>query len=365
MKSPRLQILIYLLTGLLFTACVEPLSFEVNTDSEFVLVNGVISNSPDERTIQVFRGKGIDKKEFVPINVRGNIYRDGQLWDQLAVQGTGVLYVPFNLKLEENHTYEIEITTPENEVFRSKPQTVQAKVQMDSLSFEVERRFSGTNFSGLPQSDWFVDIFSHISLPNNDKINYYRWQVDGTFSFIEIEQTGNPQDIISTCYISHYVSENPTSVLSSEGLATGPIKRLVNSRIIDESFLFRHILNVYLHAIDRETFEYYDRAIRLTSGSGSLYDEVPAPLQGNVIKTEGAPETVLGYIDFSLADTLRIDLSKGVLEVPIANVCETIRPCPTRAQPGGTPLPPLPCKCWDCNLIFPNSSLFPPFFWDE
>lgn len=356
----------YLVVAVFLTACVDPLEFSQVSEDEFVLINGVISNSPGERTITVSRGLGIDSKEFTPIDVRGNIYRDGQLWDQLAVQGIGELYVPFNLKLEEGRSYEIEIMTPDNEVFRSNPKTIQPRAFMDSLSFETERRFSGVNFSGLPKTDMFVDIFAHVNLPAGDENEYYRWQVDGTFSFIEVARTGNPNDPIETCYISHFISENPSSVLSSEGLAAGDARHLVNSRVADQSFLFRHIINVYLHSTDRESYEYYERAIRLSSGSGSLYDEVPSPLKGNVIKTEGNPETVLGYIDFSLADTMRISLAKGKLGVSISNVCESLTPCRARpAIPGGGNVDPIYCICWDCNLALPNATLIPPFFWDE
>lgn len=365
MKSSLANIIVFLLSGLLFSACVEPLDFSQTSEDQFVLINGVISNSPGERSIRVSRGLGIDSKEFVPINVRGSIYRDGQLWDQLAVQDVGELYVPFNLKLEEGRSYEIEITTPENEVFRSTPQTVLPKAEISSLSFETERRFSGTNFSGLPQSDIFVDIFSHIQLPSSDQNTYYRWQVDGTFSFVEVARTGNPNDPIQTCYVSHTVSENSTTVLSSEGLAAGEVRKLVNTRVADQSFLFKHVINVYLHSINSESYEYYERAIRLTNGAGSLYDEIPAPLKGNVRKTEGTPETVLGYIDFSLADTMRISLAKGDLGVSISNVCESNTPCPVRPNVPGGNVDPVYCKCWDCNLALPNASLFPPFFWDE
>lgn len=355
-----------LLTGMLFTACVDPIEFTQDLNSEYVLINGVISNSPGERTIKVSRGLGIDTREFIPLNVRGNIYRDGQLWDQLAVQGIGELYVPFTLKLEEGRSYEIEIITSDNEIYRSKPQIVQPKGEIKSLSFQTERRFSGTNFSGLPKSDIFVDLFSHIDLPGPEETRYYRWQVDGTFSFIEVARQGFGSDPIQTCYVSHFVEENPTTVLSSEGLSSGEVRHLVNTRIADGSFLFKHVLNVYLHTVDRETFEYYDRAIRLATGAGNLYDEIPAPLQGNVNKTTGDSETVLGYIDFSLSDTMRISLAKGELGVSISNVCETLTPCPVRPTPPGGGLPdPLYCKCWDCNLALPNSSLIPPFFWDE
>lgn len=365
MTSLRLHILNFFLMGLCLSACVEPLEFEVDSDVEYVLIDGVISNSPDERTISVSRGAGFDQREFKPVNARGNIYRDGQLWDILAVQGVGQLYVPFTLKLEEGRSYEIEITTSDGDVFRSQPQIVQPILRMDSLSFGVERRLAGTTFSGLPRFEQFVDVFAHVRTPGPSEERYYRWQVDGTFSFVESSQPQNPNNLPSTCYLSHYVSENPTTVLSSDGLAEGDVKKLVNSRVADESFLFRHVINVYMHAIDKSTFDYYDRAIRLTQSAGTLFDEVPAPVQGNVKKTEGEPEIVLGQIDFSLVDTMRISLSKGILKVPISNICETPTPCPTRPPAPGGVIDPIYCKCWDCDLALPNASLFPPFFWDE
>lgn len=343
----------------------EPLEFDIDIEEDFVLIGGVVSNSPDERTITISRGRGIDTREFEPINARGKIYRDGQFWDQLAVQGVGRLYVPFTLKLEVGRSYEIEITTPENEVFRSRPQIVQAPLKMDSLSFGLDRRVTGTNFSGLPRYERFVDIYAHIDLAGSAERRYYRWQVDGAFSFVEASQPANPNNVPSICYLRHFVDENPSTVLSSEGLAAGEQRKLVSSRVIDESFLFRHIINVYMHSLDQESFDYYDRAIRLTQSTGTIYDEVPAPLSGNVIKTEGKAETVLGHIDFSLVDTMRISLDKGKLGVPINNVCATPTPCPQRPPLPGGVIEPIFCKCYDCDLALPNASLFPPFYWDE
>ena len=135
MKLLRLFILNFLFTGMFLTACVDPIEFTQESNKEYVLINGVVSNSPNERTIKVSRGLGKNSREFIPLNLRGNIYRDGQLWDQLAVQGIGELYVPFTLKLEEGRSYEIEIITQENDIYRSKPQIIQPKREIKSLSF--------------------------------------------------------------------------------------------------------------------------------------------------------------------------------------------------------------------------------------
>lgn len=350
--------------------CVSPLDFPIDESVRYVVLSGVISNSPAQRDFELYLGGGLED-ERTPVEASGRMMRDGEFWGELIQVEPGRFMMPPQLQLEAGRSYHAEFETADGDVFRSVPTEIPARVKTDSLSADWSTQVVGTNSFGGPKRGPVVDVYAHITLPGEEKEEYYRWEVDEAWAFreapkpVELLEPGEP-DRLQVCYLRRETSENASTLLSSEDLGAVPVRVKVASQPVDEDFAEKHYFNVYLHSITEDAFRYYENIERLEALQGNLYDEIPAGVRGNVYNAADTGELVLGYVDISLADTIRLPVSAVSLGIPINPPCYPAN--------GGSPCfspPPRPndtttyyCRCWDCDKIYGFSTLIRPDYWD-
>lgn len=345
------KVIYFLLILFISTSCLTEIDFDTSAETSIV-VSGVITNSWDERAIFVSRSKGIET-EVEKLNATGAIYKDGEYAEDLFLVRPGELFVPVWFEVEEGATYHIEIMTEDEQVYRSIPQMVQPRLQTDSLSFELNRRETGLNSQGIPISQWYVDVLAHINIPPGSSPRYYKWHIDEVWSV---------ESQFATCYVYREEVENPIAVVTSKDLGAGLAPIRILSVELDDGFFYKHYFNAYLHSIDETSYDFYNKVRRLTANTGGLYDELPAPVKGNIFLHEGTPETVLGNVEFSLSDTLRLAVDRREISVQLFNRCETAMPCPPPPPPGD---PDPPCICESCLPFFGVGSLGKPLYWED
>lgn len=347
-----------LLLTILFS-CTELLENPLDVKPQLV-INGQFNNSLGQRQLSVLLVDKLDGKG-TKIVATGSIYKDGQLSVDLVQNIDGDLELPPSYTIEAGAEYFVEVITPENKVYRSFPQVVQPKFETDTVSFLVEEDIESSGFFGVAVNRSTIEFFAHVDLPEPEQEKrYYRWVVDEAWNFIE----SNKDD---TCYLSNTIFDNPASVVTnaSSFLQSGEARVSVLKRKLDKSFAYTHFVNIYLHSLDARTFEFYEKAERLTSGTGTIYDEVPGPFRGNISNTDDPEEVVLGWVEFFLSDTLRYKLQRDFIDNLVPTQCDDIPgggPCPPQIPPPGGGLPP-PCQCNACWAVLGNDALNPPDYW--
>lgn len=339
MRFNKLYIILFLILG----SCVTEFDFEAQPHT-FTIVSGVITNSLGERTIKVTRTTGLDSV-VLPVECTGAVYKNGAYEAELVPLKPGELVMPLSVGIEEGATYHIEITTPDK-VYKSKPMLVSERWKTDSLSYILEERLDGFSSLGAPLKSWYVDVFAHFKLPDpGSKVRYYKWQVDEAWSIVSAA---------NICYLSKSITENPVTIVPSYELQHGNTAVHIATAILDKSFLGKHYFNAYLHAIDKESFDFYEKAQTLINNDGKLFDEIPAPIEGNIYVDQGTHETVLGWVEFSLVDTLRLPITRSEISLRIFNQCDSPFPC---AATG-------PCECTNCAAVHGFATLNKPFYWE-
>ena len=343
---------LFAITILGFTAaCISPLDVDFGS-KEFFVISGVVSNSPKERIITV----STHDENFIfgrPHASTGAIYKDGNHEaDLLPGSNAGELHVPLTLEIEEGAAYFIEVKTASGLVIRSAPVVVQARLQTIDLTFEVVQRAAQYNEFGVPDIGNYLRVFATVST-NSNQSAYYKWQVDEAWSHTENPPLGR------TCYVTNTVADNPITVFDSDGLSSAESKILILDRLIDESFLEIHYINAYAHSISKQAALYYQNALRLSNIQGTLYDEIPAPLEGNLSVVSGGESELYGFVDFSLADTLRLRLDQSDIKLLLNDRCDAVPAC----KPGSPFGPPPPCRCRDCAQVFGQNTLIKPEYW--
>ena len=358
------QLYLIIFSLILAVGCVSEIDFLDENDS-FISISGVITNEYESNIISITRVNGYNG-EIEPLRAKGAYYIDGELAGQLPQFTPGELVFPIDFRIQEGETYFIEITVLDNnKVYRSLPQFMSPKLTMDSVSFEVEKRFEGTSSTGTLKNANFADFYCHISVLPDHRENpkFYRWQVDEIWEFREVAKETDPFDIMKVCYPRTQVTEYPSVILSTETLQEGPAKVRLNTREIGESFLVKHFFNAYLHTIDKTLFEFYQKAEQLNQNTGRLYDVTPAAIDGNLYNVDDEGERVLGVIEFAQVDTMRIGIYGFETKISITNFCEADDPCRENRFLGG--FTPPPCKCFDCDSVYGAQTLIRPDFWDE
>ena len=378
------------LTGLFFLclslctlfACVTEIDFGAETSGQLI-ISGVISASKGERTISVLETNGIE--EPLPVEASGTLFKDGNPDQVLESIEKGKLVLPLAYKLESGPEYYLEIKVGST-TYRSIPQKIFPRKHSLPLSYERTREIEGESIDGVPIYVNLVEIFANLEIDNQEKQEeFYRWQIQNQWlvrevprpivdTFIRVDSsrdwvTGEwiydtmkhwIPDTVKDCFPSTSVNDYPSVLLRTGSLGNGPAQIKMTSHIIDETFIFKHYFSVYLHRINEQNFEFYQKSERLIGNQGSLYDEIPALVRGNIFNPADSNEVVLGNVEFSFADTVRIGITKDDLGILIADPCR-----PLSGDNICFKFPEdVPCKCWDCDLVFGLETDEKPDYWE-
>ncbi|MEM6631359.1 MAG: DUF4249 family protein [Bacteroidota bacterium] len=332
-----------------FWGCITEIDFDLQGESRIV-IDGVISNSPGERFIRIRRTSGFDSL-YSPVQATGRILRNGDVWQELFSPAAGTLALRSDALIQAGNTYQLEVETEEGNSYRSEAQMVQPPFRVDSLSFdivpaELRDNNGNTRFSRL------VRFFAHLDIPIEGRSElYFKWQFNNIYAF----QDRRP----ITCYLQDPLTRFPATLIRGRDLQPGNVRVFLASTELNRNFLIRYNVNTELHMVDLATFNFYENATRLVSNQGTLFDELPGLLEGNVKQVgEDEESIVLGFVEFSLADTARLPINRSDFTFQLQDNCETAT-CPPAAPDGS----PSPCACADCGDFFGRETEIPPSYW--
>jgi len=368
------------------TACVEPLEADLSGEN-LPLINAVLTNSPGQRSIRISQTDGLSLIP-IPMEANGTVFKDGVAVAELVYLERGLLKLPDEFVIEAGHAYHLELQTADGKNYHSVPQQVfpLPASPVQTLSWERNVILDEEVETSLPIN--VVDVFASVDISPEEN-RYYRWEVAETWEHKEepkpevdtmvvidsSREIGFPgwiydtmiiieEDPILTCYPSRETFEFPSVVLRTDALQEGQARIKVHQTEIGQSFLFRHYFRVYLHRITLEAYDYYNKSRRLVDITGELYDEVPAAVNGNLLNPEDSSARVLGFVEFSLADTVRMSLTADDVGITLQDDCRPLsgdNVCITET----TNPPPPPCKCWDCDSVYGLNTVFKPSWWIE
>ena len=348
-RSP-LSLLLLLL--LLLPACI--IDFDVDLqdsqeESEFLVIDGLLSNSMKERMIRISYQDG--RGAITYPQVSGQIYQEEEFWSDLEIADFG-LSVPADLFFMEGSSYHIEILVEDSLRYASRPQLIRPPLHTDSMSFQLDRRIGGVNIQGVPKEELFIDIYAHVNMADvSEQQEYYYWNADEAWSFTEIAEPNNPNDTINVCYPALPISVHPTTLLSNNQVTAGHASMRIATRPVDETFREQHYFNAYLRSLDATTFLYFQEANRIIEGTGGVFEQIPGTLLGNVYNPDDPSERVFGHVAFALIDTLHFPIFRTDLSVSIHDPCNAEN------------VETNPRKCFDCKVAFGSLSLVKPPYW--
>lgn len=339
-------------TYMLHVGCIDLLNTPVVKKGKIV-INGQFNNSPGLRQLSVLLIEDAKGQGTVQ-SARGTLYKNGQVSTTFLSDTANKLVLPPDYRIEAGEEYFVEISVPDGRTFRSEAQKVEPLSKTDSISFTILEENPDEVDPTLPITLQGIEFFAHLEVPElSEGEKYYRWVVDESHSFVESNKT-------DTCYIQESIYTNPYALFSNTlpDTETGKVRVPIMKQALDKSFRYQHYINAYLHTLDAKSFEYYQKVQRVIGSSGTIYDEVPGPIEGNLYNVDNPEETVSGWVEFFLADTIRLRLQREQINTNIRRQCDDI--------PGGGPCPPfpeVPCQCLECEEVLGFETLIPPYYW--
>lgn len=298
----------YLCLLLILFGCIDEINFNTaNSSPTFLTVDGLLSTS-GRQVLRLFRINSLKIGDAVPVNTASVSVLDenGLRFDYQLVED-GIYELPEGVFTSQpGKGYHLEIIL-ENKVYHSSAQIMPKLAPADSIyqKFEIEVIDTG---NGVFTEEKVINIYLDTSIPQDG--NYYlRWTVNELYSFSEIPCGLDPT---FTCYIRKRQNTNPQLIqlASNEGnnlqrideLKVATKRNLISA---NGEFRERHYFSAYQYSTTREAYEYWQQVEKVTAQVGSIFDEPPASIKGNIFNIDDEEEVVLGYFEVAAIDTVR------------------------------------------------------------
>lgn len=276
----------------------------------------------------------------------------------LQFEGIYRLVIPENgggISIEEGRSYQLQVNTVEGKTYTSTFETLQPVPKASGLSYELETRES-INENGSIVDQTFIRFFidTPLTTDNSDRKAVLKWDITGTYRFVESLDEGQNIPSQKSCYVSEVLQrERPVVFNGNES----PRPVLEKQFIIEEELNFRFVSGYYLtvrqQSISDEAFEYWESIRKVVDISGNFFEAPPGKIQSNFSNTADSEEDVFGYFSAIQEDTIR-------LHVSLRDIDQVILPiCPGSVAAGQEPPRFI---CFECLLI-PNSSSQKPDYW--
>lgn len=310
-------------------SCREPYTTpEIKTNNHYLVVSGFL-NAGDTTYIILSRTRGLnDSTPNMPENsAQVSVIGSSGDISFLTDMGAGV-YQSNNLDLNGAETYQLQILTSDGNKYLSDTVSLLQTPPIDSVSWKQDSTGASNKLG--------VNIYVATHDPSNP-IGYYRWEYEETWkyraqyeSYLEfvsgsLSARGMDQEVFFCWHDQRSTSlvVGTTAQLSQNLIYEQPVNFIPQG---SQKLGIKYSILVKQYSISKEAFEYWRNLQQTTELTGSIFDPLPAQINGNIRNMANASEPVLGFISASSAQEKRIFISNN--EVPrwgyVIKGCEEI-----------------------------------------
>ncbi len=340
--------------------CVDSIELQfANTDRQIV-INGRITDLPGPYTVTITESGSfeVDVQEEKPISGAEVLVWSGQGQTYFFAEEAPGIYRSDSTRLlgRVGENYTLVATLPDGRSYRSTSEKMMPVFPILDVGYNFyEQTFLNETENISVQK--MIDVLVTTRVASTPENAFVGWQVKGEFEFREIEAltdifafTGVGPEMF-TCYIDDDIRlgdiriHDGTSSLGSL-LKNVPVKTIE----VDWKFAFTYCAHITQYSLTENAYHYWSAVSELLDRGGTLLDNRPGQLQGNLSNENNANERVSGYFYVTAMRQTR-------LFVPRDSVG---RPVPSCLLPD--PEFEIPCK--ECVEI-ENSTRKRPDYWPQ
>jgi hypothetical protein len=335
---------IYILFFLLLISCIDPYRLDIPQGERLLTVDGYITTDLGPHVIRLTRTDtygSVFEGLIRPVSQATVAIRDsdGKVVFLEEQEERGVYWTPADFRAEVGKSYSLQIDV-QGQSYVSLPEKVNSVPQIDSLSYRSVE--VATDSRVLSRSG--VQVFAHFKDPG-DQQNLYYWRTSpGVFALVANPELHtlppdhptnprgpDPKECCAICYMIDVPKAQKFALASDEDF-NGLANRLPVSFIEDDGLRFKQTYRAEIQQMNISPGAH--RFLRLIeqqlSITGSVFDQPPANIRGNIINLNNPDEIILGYFIAAgvSTKTIYIDRDKlDFLQTPkiIANDCRTVR----------------------------------------
>jgi hypothetical protein len=304
---------------IVINSCISKFIPEVSADQELIVVEGIITDQPGQKTIKISTSTPLGERS-IPKPLTGcnvTLSDDSGNYILLSEISDGIYATPYEFLGVIGRSYTLHIKTNSNhhnKTYESTPVPMKPVPPIDSLYYEkvVLSRAS----DGVPSAEG-CQIYVNTHDPSNN-CRYYRWEYDETWEFELPYYVQNRK-----CWVSN--NSPQINIKTSSSLSEDRVDRMPLNFITNESdrLNMKYSILVNQYSLTEQEYSYWDKLKNMVEQVGSLYDIIPNSIPGNIRCIENPGENVLGYFSVSAVKSKRIfidDRFRGM--VNLYTLCE-------------------------------------------
>ncbi|WP_291784655.1 DUF4249 domain-containing protein [Cecembia sp.] len=346
--------LFYILFLLPFS-CIDPYNLALEEGEQLLTVEGFINTMPGPHAIRLTRTDtygSVFEGLIRPIRQAQVNVRDSEgLVTFLEEVEPGVYHTPVGFQAQIGLSYTLQIQLLNGRLYSSFPEKVNPVAPIDSVSI---RSVSVATDNRL-QDRVGVQLLAHFKDPG-DQNNFYYWRTTpGTYVVVANPELftnppnhptnprgPNPKDCCDICYLTENNRIQNFAIASDEDF-NGLDTRQTITFIEDNGSRFKRTYRteVLQMGITQNAHRFLRLVDQQLSITGSVFDQPPANIRGNMISLDDPDELVLGYF-------IAADVKSQVVYIDNQDL-EFLATPRIIAD--------------DCRTV-PNATLNPPSFWN-
>lgn len=209
-----------------------------------------------------------------------------------------------------NRSYSLSITLADGKRYASFPEKivpVAQNMKIDSVGV--------SDFNSIPLLPDLHGAEVKIDLDGSgDHENYYRWLWRG---YVPRKTTGIPCSPFSPSlchqYCYQYYEDHSLNFFSDYNIGGN---RIMNYSLLRSPYYTtgRHFIEIRQLSLTKKAYQFWQLYTEQTARTGSIFDPLPSPLQGNIYNIDDSSDLVLGF--FEVSD---VYLKKIILKPTIYN----------------------------------------------
>jgi hypothetical protein len=297
----KLFYLLCVVSAIFFNGCVDPIDFE--TDGRIqqfpLIISGRITNGHGPYEISIHR---FSYRNPIPIlNAEVKLLSSEGLEEEFIGQGEGVYITEGSvIRGKPGKAYQVEVKIG-SQKYLSEMAEMPIPAMITDFSYELVDKEDVTNGGVFRQKH--INIGVHTSLPDLAQGPFLRWEIEEAWRLIET-QNPDPRVYPQTCYFERDFEPEKLRVFDGGNLQSDKLENYtLVSRIVDWSFADRHSFRFNQYTITAGAFDYWQKVRMITNQNGTIFDVIPAGVQGNVFNAENPSEQVLGYFEVAAYDS--------------------------------------------------------------
>ena len=290
-------------------SCIDPFAIKTEEGEQLLTIEGFITTDPGPHVIRLTRSdtygsvfEGLIRPvRRATVNVRDSL----GLVTFLTEVEPGVYVTPDDFAAQPGFSYTLQIRLLEGQEYSSFPERVDPVAQIDSVSYRSLKLATENRLEDRVG----VQLIAHFKDPS-DQTNFYYWRTNpGMYVVVANPELytlppdhptnprgSAPKECCAICYLVENSRLQSFTVASDEDF-NGLETRLPITFIEDNGLRFKdtyraEILQMGISSGAHRFLKLVDQQLSIT---GSVFDQPPANIRGNMVSLDNPDEVVLGY----------------------------------------------------------------------